>query len=269
MKYNKNKGKKWNHPHPRGSLNTSRILNLIRENLTTPLKQVEIIEKTGLSRQTVFLGLERLKSQHLISELANHYLSESDDDFWFGYFLIEYINFFMTKIMEKKQNVSYLAYSPYNHKSGSKNSLDNSILEFSNIIGGLYTYILIQVSSIYDDDWEAAKVKEMINFFFKGVLWENTFYQFRNLFGNSSGNKQVIRNKKEVNKVAESLNNVYPRLYETLENNKIKFFREWIKNDPRDSSLHKNCNHELVQHHMPKCGNYEECVHCRYRRLLK
>jgi hypothetical protein len=60
---------------------------------------------------------------------------------------------------------------------------------------------------------------------------------------------------------------MYPTLYESLETNRIEFFKEWIKNDPRDRSLHENCRHEWRERDMFKCGKFEECVHCRHRRL--
>lgn len=66
--------------------------------------------------------------------------------------------------------------------------------------------------------------------------------------------------------LSKSLKNVYPTLYETLEINRIKFFKEWIQDNP-DTNLYKNCDHEWKEHYMFKCGKFEEYVHCRYHRL--
>lgn len=47
--------------------------------------------------------------------------------------------------------------------------------------------------------------------------------------------------------------NVYPSLYETLETERIKFFKEWINDNPRDSNLYASCNHEWKERYMFKC----------------
>jgi winged helix-turn-helix DNA-binding protein len=102
----KTKRKKWSDPHPIRFLNTVKILNLLKENWTTGLKQNEIMERTNLSKPTVDSILEELLSQHKIFKLNNVYFPEFDDDFRFGYFLSDYINFLLSKIMEKKQTIS-------------------------------------------------------------------------------------------------------------------------------------------------------------------
>jgi hypothetical protein len=261
--------KKWSYSHPIRSLNTLRIFNLLRENWTLGLRQNEIVKKTELSKPTVSLSLKELLSDHKIFKLNNLYFPEFDDDFRFGYFLSDYVNFFLTKIMEKTETISNLMNSPNNPKLTVKDPLDTSIFEFSNAIGGLITYILIQSSSVYNNDREDAKIIELINNIFKGVIWENIYYQFGNLFRNTSSETQTTNNGKGFNKLYESIKRVYPRLYEALEINRIQFFKEWIKNDPRDVSVYENCDHEWIGRYMYKCGKYEECAHCHYQRLLK
>lgn len=265
----KNKKKKWSYTHPVRTRNKMKVLNLLKKNWTSGLREKEIIKKTNLAKPTIDHILEQLISDHRIFKLTNLYFPEFDDDFKFGYFLLDYVNFFLTKIMEKKQTISDLMDSAYNPKLIVKDPLDSSIFEFSNVIGGLITYILIESSSLYDDDREAAKIKELINNIFKGIIWKNIFYQFRNLYRNSRENIQTTNNRKGFDKLIESLKSIYPSLYETLETNRIKFFKEWVKNDPRDISLHENCDHEWIEHYIYKCGKFEECVRCSCKRLLK
>ena len=219
------------------------------------------MKKLNLPNPPVYGILGELLSEHRIFRLSNVYFPEFDDDFRFGDFLSKYINFFLTKIMEKKQAISILMDSPYNPRLVVKDPSDNPIFEFSNVIGALITYTLIETSSLYDNDREPAKIRELINLIFKGVIWENIFYQFGNSFRDT-------RHKKSFDRLSESLMNVYPRLYETLETNKIKFFKELMKYNP-DKNLYENCDHEWKERYMFKCGKFEECVHCRYHRLLK
>lgn len=263
----KKKKKKWTDVHPRGYFNKSRILNLLKKDWTKGVKQNEIIEKSKLTKPTVSRILEELLSEHKIFKLNNLYFPEFDDDFTFGYFFSDYINHFLTKILEKKETISNLTATPYKSpKLIDKEDLpDKSIFEFANAIGGLITYTLIESSNLYAADGrEPAKIKELVNNIFKGVIWENIFYQFENLFGDILGTKN---DKKGFDKISKSLMNVYPRLYETLETNRIKFFKEWIKDNARDNNLYANCDHEWKEHYMFKCGKFEECIHCRYQRL--
>jgi hypothetical protein len=261
------KKKKWTDTHPLRHFHKSSVLDMLKEHLTDGLKQNEIIEKSKLSKPTVSRILQELLSEHKIFQLNNFYFHEFGDDFIFGYFFSDYINLFLTKIMENKKTISNLMDTPYNPKFIAKEPLDNSIFEFANTIGGLITYILIESSSLYADDREDTKIKELIDNIFKGVIWENIFYRFGKLFRDACENKQTTNDKKGFDKLSESLMNVYPRLHETLEINRIKFFEEWIKNNPRDNSLYENCNHEWKERYMFKCGKFEECVHCRYQRL--
>jgi DNA-binding Lrp family transcriptional regulator len=258
------KKKKWTDAHPIGHFNKARVLNLLKQNWRTGLKQNEIIERTNLSKPTVSRILQELLSEHKIFKLNNFYFHEFDDDFIFGYFFSDYINLFLTKIMEKKEMISNLIdTSKFIHNG----PLDNSVFEFANAIGALMTYVLIESSiSLYADNRESEKMKELINNIFNGVIWENIFYQFRNLFRDVCNNMQTANDKKGFDKLSKSLKNVYPRLYETLEINRIKFFKEWIQDNP-DTNLYKNCDHEWKERCLFKYGKFEECVHCRYQRL--
>lgn len=265
----KEKKKKWVVAHPRRDRNKSRILNLLKKYWTTGFKQNEIIEKSKLTKPSVISILRELLSEHKIYKLNNLYFPEFDDDFIFGYFFSDYINFFLTKIMEKKQTTSNLTERSYDTKLIDKDTLDNSIFAFSNAIGGLITYTLIESSRLYsgdNDDRGAAKIKELINNIFKGVNWDSIFYQFGNLFRNTRDNMQTTDDKKGFDRLSESLMNVYPTLYETLETNRIKFFKEWIQDNP-DNNLYKNCDHKWKERYMFRCGKFEQCVHCRYTRL--
>ena len=168
--------------------------------------------------------------------------------------------------MEKKQTTSNMTETSYNTKLIFNDPLDNSVFAFSNAIGGLITYALIESSSLYRDDREPAKIKELINNIFKGVNWESIFYQFGNLFRNTRDNMRTTHDKKGFDRLSESLMNVYPTLYETLETNRIKFFKEWIQDNP-DTNLYKHCDHKWKERYMFRCGKFEQCVQCRYTRL--
>ena len=257
----KRKGRKWADTNPRRHFNNTMIFDLLKRNWTEGLKLNEIIKKSGLSKPTAIRRLQELLSEHKIFKLVNTYFPDFDDDFIFGFFLSDYINFFLTKMMEKKQTISDPSRDLF------KDPLDNSIFAFSNAIGGLITYVLIECSNVYADEREPAKIKELINIIFKGLIWQNIFYQFAKLFRDSLDNMQTINDKKGFDKLSESLTKVYPTLYKSLETNKIKFFNEWVKNDPRDSSLHENCRHEWKERYLFKCGRFDECVKCRSRRL--
>jgi len=259
------KKKKWSYTHPKRSLNKLKILNLLKKHWTTGFKQKEIIQRTALTKPTVISILEELLSEHKIFKLANLYFPEFDDDFRFGYFLSDYINFIPTNIIQKKQTTSDLTETSYNTKLILKDLLDNSIFAFSNAMGGLITYALIESSCLYNYEREPAKIKELISNIFKGLNWESIFDQFRNLFRNDD--MQTTLDKRGSDRLSESLKNVYPILYETLETNKIEFFKEWIKKDPRDSTLYEKCDHEWKERYMFRCGKYKECVHCHYHRL--
>jgi DNA-binding Lrp family transcriptional regulator len=262
----KKKKKKWTDAHPIGHFNKSRILNLLKQDWRNGLKQNEIIEKTDLSKPTISRILQELLSEHKIFKLNNLYFPEFDDDFIFGYFLSDYVNVSLTKILEKKKTISDLIDTPYKSKLIDKDPIDNSVFEFANVMGGLITYILIEGSSLYADDRESAKIKELIDNIFKGISWNNIFYQFGNLFRDSCEDKETRNHEKGFNMLSKSLKNVYPRLYETLEIKRIKFFKEWIQDNP-DTNFYKNCDHEWKEHYLFKCGKFEECVHCRYQRL--
>lgn len=262
----KEKKKNWADAHPRGHLNKLRILNLLKKYWTTGLKQNEIIEKSKLTKPTVFRILLDLLSEHEIFELNNLYFPEFDDDFRFGYFLSDYINFFLTKILENKATISNLMDTPYNPKLIAKDPLDNSIFEFANAIGGSITYILIESRSLYTNDRESAKIKELMNNIFKGVIWENIFNQFGILFRDAYEKMQPIDDRIGFDKLHKSLMNVYPRLFEILELNRIKFFKEWIQDNP-DNNLYKNCNHEWKECHIFRCGKFKECVYCHFQKL--
>ncbi|MDQ6864727.1 MAG: hypothetical protein M3044_12990 [Thermoproteota archaeon] len=237
---------------------------MLKKYCTTGLKQNEIIKKSKLTKPTVFRILRELLSEHKIFELNNLYFPEFDDDFRFGYFLSDYINFFLTKILENKASISNLMET--NPKLIAKDPLDNSIFEFANAIGGLITYTLIECSSLYADDRESAKIKELINNIFKGVIWDNIFNQFGNLFRDACENMQTTNDKKGFDNLSKSLTNVYPKLNQTLELNRIKFFKEWIQNNP-DNDLYKNCNHKWKERHMFRCGKFKECVYCHFQKL--
>lgn len=264
----KRQKKTWSYTHPRRALNKLKILNLLKEDWTDGLKQNEIIKKTKLTKPTVSGILQELLSENKIFELNNFYYPVFDDDFYFEYFLSDYINFFLTEIT-KKGTISSLMDTSYNPKHIIKAPLDNSIFEFANAMGGLITYILIESTGLYADDRESAKIEELINNIFKGVIWQNIFYRFGKLFRDPSDNTETSNNKKGFDKLSESLMNVYPRLYETLDTNKIYFFKEWIKNNPRDSSIYENCHHEWKERYMFRCGKFEECIHCRYHKLIE
>jgi hypothetical protein len=259
------KKKKRRYTHSRGALNKARILNLLKKHWTTGFRLKEIIQLTSLSKPTAIRILQELLSEHKIFRLASLYFPEFDDDFRFGYFLSAYINFILATIMQKKRTTSNLTETPYNTELIAKDQLDNSIFAFSNAIGGLMTYALIKSSCLYNSDREPAKIKELINNIFKGLDWETIFYRFRNLFRNTRDDVQTTHDKKGSDRLSESLKNVYPILYETLETNRIEFFKEWIKNDPRDSRLYENCEHEWKERYMFGCGKYKECIHCHYR----
>jgi hypothetical protein len=188
------------------------------------------------------------------------------DDFRFGYFLSSYMNFILAKITQKKRTTFNLKGKPYNTEHIFKDQLDNSIFAFSNAIGGLITYALINSSNLYNNNGEPAKIKELINNIFRGLDWESIFYQFRDLFRNNGIDARTTHDKKGTDKLSESLMNVYPILYETLETMKMEFFKKWMLFNP-DTNLYKNCNHEWREHYMFKCGKYEECIYCRYKRM--
>jgi hypothetical protein len=78
------------------------------------------------------------------------------------------------------------------------------------------------------------------------------------LFRDSYDNKEASNAKKGFDKLSESLMDVYPRLYEALEANRIKFFKGWIRNNPRDSSLYENCHHEWKESYLFRCGKFDE-----------
>src|SRR2546423_11341752 len=109
----KKKRKTWT--HPRGDINKARILDLLKSQRGLRLK--EIIDKTGLSKPAVSDKLHMLLHEHKISKLNKIYFLEVDDDFIFGYFFSEYINFFLTNIMEKKEKVSIMMNAPNRPKT--------------------------------------------------------------------------------------------------------------------------------------------------------
>ena len=102
---------KWSYPHPVKSLNKRKVLDLIEKNWTSGFKQNDIIEKTKLTKPTVYHILNELLSEHKIFKLNNIYYPEFDDDFAFSYFISDYINFFLTNLMEKKETITNLMYT--------------------------------------------------------------------------------------------------------------------------------------------------------------
>jgi hypothetical protein len=265
----KHKKKKWRDDHPRKFGNKVRVLKLIKSDWTWGFKENEIIKEIKLSKPTVHRILEELVSEHKVYKLNNMYYPEFDDDFVFSYFISDYINFFLTDTMEKRETMSKVMLNPQESNFNSGNTLHNSVFGFANAIGALITYVLIESSSLYDEDRETQKMEELINNIFKGVIWQNIFYQFQKLFRNYYHNKQVTDTRKKHNKLSECLESLYPTLYETLDTNKIKYFEEWVKSNPRDNNIYENCRHEWKERKLFKCGIFDECVHCRYHRLKK
>jgi Winged helix-turn-helix DNA-binding len=144
------KKKKWTDTHPLRHFHKSSVLDMLKEHLTDGLKQNEIIEKSKLSKPTVSRILQELLSEHKIFQLNNFYFPEFGDDFIFGYFFSDYINLFLTKIMENKKTISNLMDTPYNPKFIAKQPLDNSNFEFANTIGGLYMHINITIQNVFN-----------------------------------------------------------------------------------------------------------------------
>jgi hypothetical protein len=206
-------------------------------------------------------------SEHKVFKLNNIYFPEIDDDFLFSYFISDFSNFFLTEIMEKKETISKLMNLLHDSKPSGSDPLDKSVFEFANAIGGLVTYVLIEISNLYAEDIEAAKIEELTNNIFKGLMWQNIFYQFRKLFRDSYENKKASDAKNKFEKLTRSLKNIYPTFYESLEANRIKYSKEWIKNDPRDSNIHENCNHEWRERYLFRYGKFDECIHCKFHRL--
>jgi hypothetical protein len=238
---------------------------LLKKNWTKGIRQKEVIEKLNLTKPTVYNILKELISEHKIYKLNNFYYPEFDDDFVFGYFISDYISFFLTELIKRKETMAYVMPNLRDFKLKNKNPLRDSLFGFANVIGALITYVLIESSAIYGEDLEFAKTEELIKNIFNGIIWRDIFYHFQRSFRTSYGKGQ-IKAKNELN-LSESLMNVYPRLFEISEDNKKKYFREWVKHNPRDSSLYKNCHHEWRERNIFKCGKFDECIHCRYQRL--
>jgi DNA-binding Lrp family transcriptional regulator len=175
----KHKKKKWSYSHPIRDLNKAKILELLKENWSTGFTQKEIIKKTKLTKPTVISILKELKSEHRIHRLASIYFPEFDDDFAFAYFFADYVDHFLIKIMENKENTSNVVDTQHISKVVVKNSINKSIFEFVNMMGALITYILIESSSVYVEDREPAKIEELINNIFKGVIWKDIFINFK------------------------------------------------------------------------------------------
>jgi DNA-binding Lrp family transcriptional regulator len=263
----KHKKKKWSYSHPIRDLNKAKILELLKENWSTGFTQKEIIKKTKLTKPTVISILKELKSEHRIHRLASIYFPEFDDDFAFAYFFADYVDHFLIKIMENKENTSNVVDTQHISKVVVKNSINKSIFEFVNMMGALITYILIESSSVYAEDREPAKIEELINNIFKGVIWKDIFYQFQKLFENYYHNKQASSDIKEFDQLSESLESLYPTLYETIDRNRVKYFEDWVKYNPRDNNIYENCHHEWKQRDIFRYGTFYECVHCRCHKL--
>jgi hypothetical protein len=263
----KHKKKKWREDHPRRFGNKARVLDIIKSDWTWGFKENEIIKETKLTKPTVYHILKQLMSEHKIHKLNNMYYPEFDDDFYFSWFISNYIDFFLTEIMEKRETLSKLMHNLHDSKFNGGNPLHISVFEFANAIGALITYVLIESSSLYGEDREPEKVEELINNIFKGVIWSDIFYQFQKLFKNYYHNKQASSAIKELDQLSESLKRLYPTLYETLDTNRVKYFKDWVKSNPADNNIFENCHHEWKERNIFRCGTFYECVHCRYRKL--
>lgn len=252
--------------HPKGELNKARVLEFLKKNWTAGIRQREIIEKLNLTKPTVHNILKELFSEHKIYKLNNMYYPEFDDHFIYSYFISDYIGSFLTDLMKNKEIMATLAPNLRDFKLKNKDPLRNSLSGFANVIGALITYVMIEISNIYDEDIEPAKTEELIKNIFKGVIWTNIIYQFRRLLRTSYVNKEV-NTQSELNKLSEHLMSLYPRLFESFDTNKKKYFKEWVKDNPLESNLYKNCHHEWRERIIFKCGKFDECIHCRYQRL--
>ncbi len=216
---------------------------MLKKNWTAGTRQKEIIEKLKLTKPSVHNILKELFSEHKIYKLNNMYYPEFDDDFVFSYFIPDYIGSILREYIGSKKIMISLAPNASDFKFKNKNPLGNSLFGFANVIGALITYVMIESSIAYGEDIELAKTEELIRNIFHGIIWQDIFYQFRRSFRTSYANTQANA-KNELNNLSESLMNVYPRLFEMLEKDKKKYFKEWVKDNTRDSSLYKNCHHE-------------------------
>jgi hypothetical protein len=261
------KKKKWSDPHPRKFGNKAKVLDFIKSDWTWGFKQNEIIKETHLTKPTVNRILEELVSEHKVHKLNNMYYPEFDDDFYFSWFISNYIDFFLIEIMEKKETISKLMHTLHDSKFNGGNPLHNSVFEFANAMGALITYVLIESSSLYGEDREPEKVEELINNIFKGVIWTDIFYQFQKLFKNYHHDNQASSVIKGFDQLSESLKMLYPTLYVTLDTNRVKYFKDWVKSDRRDNKIHESCHHEWKEHNVFRCGAFYECVHCRCHKL--
>jgi len=239
---------------------------LLKKNWTAGTRQKEIIEKLNLTKPSVYNILKELFSEHKIYKLNNMYYPEFDEDFVYSYFISDYISYFLLELIKSRELMAYVAPNESNFKLNNKDPLRNSLFGFANVIGALITYVMIESSIIYGEDIELAKTEELIKNIFNGIIWQDIFYRFRRLFRPSYVNRQ-INAKNELNNLSESLMVLYPGLFKTLEKNKKKYFKEWVKDNPQDSSLYKNCHHEWRERIIFKCGKFDECIHCRYQRL--
>lgn len=261
--------KKWS--HPRGDIHKDMIVKIIQKNAKEGRYQHEIVKETRLSRQTVSKKLKELRAENKITKLSNLYFIAGDDDFDYTYFFPKFIGIFLERLLKSKENLSEVSSLPLNDNNCFDNSAEEkAIFDFSNAIGAIITYILIQSKRPYQSHIEYAKIAAATDLLLEDIInLKYIFYDFGRLFASIPENRPYETISEErFDSLSKSFMNVYPTLYRTLEDSWNKYCNSILQQKPMNN-IYRNCDHQWQERYLYRFGKYNECILCGYRKATE
>ena len=254
-----------------GDINKRRIYNYITDH-PDGVYQHELIDKTKLSRQTVYTLLKKLLNEDKIFNRNKQYFVEDsvlNSILLFGMIMEDAIGDIGQLVSRSSASSKYCK-----QKFANQNHIEKSIFEFANDIGAFIVYILIEAMRPSDNntipkDKKKSLVPRLIDRSIRSHKMYEAFSEYFKDFISDKQNAEQIHDycyimecfelKEEYyKKVIAAFKNIYPIIYDTLE----KRWSDYIKlslcfRTPR-------CNHKWEEIQVYRFGKskYVGCCRC-------
>lgn len=268
-----------------GDINRNRIYDIIVDHHPNGIYQHEIIEKTGLVRQTVYTHLRDLKEENKVIERKRQYsiLTNPGELLDFA-MVINNAGIGLTGVPKHLINVTdwedgitraipcvdYFKKPdrPYPSSKFSNEDLEKHLFDFARTIGAFIIYIFIEVMRPSENKNVNAATQNRLSrdFLDRAISIHGLFRHFQDLLIDSEfiykkfGTKESVYelNKDQIDKLSTAFAKVFPAISQSLEKcwlDNINSEIEWSKRD--------GCNHEWEYFHVYKIGKYYKCHRCQ------
>jgi hypothetical protein len=201
--------------------------------------------------------LRELVAEKKIRRLSNLYYIINDDDFEFTLLFSSYVGIMLGQMLERKDVLDGL-------------SEERAIFEFSNMIGSIITYMLIQSKRPCGSDVEYSKKAALTDLIFEEPLdFVGVSHAFGRLFENIPTDMPYEGlSKEKFTSMCKSFKKVYPDLYKSFEDGWRMYCIKFIRIKPMND-IYKNCTHEWQRRTLFNFGEYLQCLRCGYRKEAK